>query len=223
VGSAPPEAYSGNPNRFVLRRGTCLWRVHKISRQPWAFKPSPSSTLFGGGRFDATPEDEYPFYYAGLDEETALAEALFRDLPADERGLRVIPRATVSGRRFAGLIATADLTLIRLMDGVDLAAIGQDAWLLTATGSEYAQTRGWAHWLRAKADWAHGLAWSSQRNLGGTAIILFGDRCATTFGSDYEHMLLHEVAPLAINLDDKAGVDWLNERLEPFRTAIVPP
>jgi hypothetical protein len=221
--AAPPHAYDGQPNRFMLRRGTCLWRVHAADRRPSAFKSLPSSTLFGGGRFDSTPEDKYPFFYAGLEEETALAEVLVRDLPSDERGVRVIPWVKVARQRFAGVVVTADLSLVRLMNGIDLAAIGQDAWLLNAAGSEYAQTRGWAHWLRATADWAHGLAWSSQRNLGGTSIILFGDRCAATFGSHYENTLLHEVPSLAINLYDKSGADWLNERLKPFRVGIAHP
>lgn len=221
--AAPPARYDGTPNRYLLRRGTCLWRVHGRCRAPWAFNPCPVDTLFGGARFDATPGHEYPFYYAGLDEETALSEALLRDLDPDDHGVRVLPRAKVKGRRVSGLAITSDLTLVSLISGADLAAVGQDAWLVTAAGAEYAQTRGWAHWLRSQAEWAHGFAWSSLRNMGGTAIILFGDRCVAAFGKDYEQTLLHAIPRLGVDLDDKTGGDWLTERLKAFRVGIAPP
>ncbi|HET7018356.1 MAG TPA: RES family NAD+ phosphorylase [Streptosporangiaceae bacterium] len=221
--SAPPSRYDGSPNRFVLRRGTCLWRVHASKRSASAFNPTTVSMLYGGGRFDATAEDTYPFFYAGLDEETALSEALLRDVAHDERGKRLIPRAVVADRSFAGVILTRDLTLISLMTGADLGAVGQDAWLINATKSEYAQTRGWAHWLRTQAGWAQGIAWPSLRNTGGTAVILFGDRCAMSFGPDYGHGLLHAVPSLSINLDDRFGIEWLNERLGQFNSGIAPP
>jgi|HubBroStandDraft_1064217.scaffolds.fasta_scaffold06962_5 hypothetical protein len=219
----PPSRYDGTPHSFLLRRGTCLWRVHLSGLKPWAFNPRPADVLFGGARFDATPEHEYPFFYAGLNEETALAETLLRDLAPDESGTRVIPRVAVRCRRLAGLVVTSDLILVSLMNGADLAAIGQDSWLITAGGSDYPQTRSWAHWLRDSAPWAHGLAWSSLRNLGGTAIILFGDRCEAAFGHDYERTLLHNIPGLALRLDDKSGADWLTERLRALRAAVAPP
>ena len=220
---APPAHYDGDPNRYLLRRGTCLWRVHASGRPASAFNPHPVDTLFGGARFDATATHEYPFYYAGLDEETALAEALLRDVAPDDHGTRVLPRVAAQDRRISGLAVTSDLTLVSLISGADLGAIGQDAWLVTAGGGEYAQTRGWAHWLRGQAEWACGFAWPSLRNMGGTAIILFGDRCAAAFGKDYEQTLLHDIPPLAVNLGDKAGADWLTERLKALRVGIAPP
>jgi hypothetical protein len=219
----PPAQYDGIPNRYLLRRGTCVWRVHATTRRPWAFKPHPVDALFGGARFDATPGHEYPYYYAGLDEETALAETLLRDVHPDDHGMRVLPRIAVQGRCMSGLAVTSDLTLVSLISGADLAAIGQDGWLVTASGSEYAQTRGWAHWVRSQAEWACGLAWPSLRNMGGTAIILFGDRCAAAFGKDYEQRLLHDIPPLAVDLGNKAGADWLTERLKALRVDIAPP
>ena len=221
----PPARYDGTPNRYLLRRGTCLWRVHAPGRQQqsWAFNPRPANALLGGARFDATPGHEYPYYYAGLDEETALAETLLRGVHPDDRGTRLVPRSAVEGRRISALAITSDLTLVSLISGADLAAIGQDAWLVTAGGSEYAQTRGWAHWLRDQAEWASGFAWSSLRNMGGTAIILFGDRCAAAFGKGYEQRLLHDIPPLAVDLGDNAGADWLAERLKAFRIGIAPP
>ena len=182
--TSPPPHYDGTPNRYLLGRGTCLWRVHGRKYGARAFKGLPSDSLYGGGRFDATGADSYPFCYAALDETTALAEILLRDRPFDEAGYRTLPRAAVEGRQISGLTLTGDLELVSLISGQDLATVAQDEWLVTVKGHvEYARTRDWGHWLRKEAPWAHGLIWPSLRDRGGLAIILFGDRCASTFGS----------------------------------------
>jgi hypothetical protein len=219
----PPVKYDGTPHRHVLGRGTCLWRIHSRGHPAGTFKPMPSDLRFGGARFDSTDLDPYPFLYAAQSEITAVAEVLLRDLHPDERGTRVLPQRAVAGRKLSGLTLTRDLDLVSLISGEDLAAVAQDAWLVTASGSQYAQTRAWAQWLRGQAPVAHGFIWSSLRDRGGMAIVLFGDRCAATFGTSYEASLLHEVPELAIDLDDKAGADWLNAKLEPWRVTIDVP
>jgi hypothetical protein len=219
--SKPPGSYDGSPNRHLLRRGTCLWRVHTRRYPASGFNSSLADTLYGGARFDATAADPYPYYYAGLSEETALAETLLRDLLPDEHGYRPVPHAAVAGRRLSGLTLTQDLDMVSLVDAEDLAAIGQDAWLVTAQGRDYPQTRDWTRWLRGQAAWAHGLVWDSLRGRGSLAVVLFGDRLAVSFGTDYEKTLLHEVAELAIDLDDVPGLTWLNERLRCFRATIL--
>lgn len=216
----PPPAYDGTPNRYRLTRGTCLWRVHDRRYPACAFKTKPSGRLFGGGRFDATEDDPYPFCYAGLDETTAVAETLLRDLAWDESGTRRLPPPAVVERRLSGLTLTHDLDLVSLISGQDLAAVAQDQWLVTANGPEYAHTRAWAQWLRKQAGWAHGFIWSSYRETSRLALVLFGDRCTETFGAGYEDTLLHEVPELAIDLDDEPGIRWLNERLAPYRVAV---
>ena len=221
--TAPPPRYDGTPHRYRLGRGSCLWRVHGRRYSARCFKTVPSDSLYGGARFDATPADPYPFYYAALDEATALAETLFRDLCPDEYGQRVLPGPALTGRQLSGLTLTRDLELVSLIDGKDLAAIGQDTWLVTASGSQYAQTRGWGHWLRAQTPWAHGFVWDSLRDRGGMAIVLFGDRLAASFGMDYERVLLHEVPELAVDLDDPGAADWLDALLESYRVTVEPP
>jgi hypothetical protein len=219
----PPMRYNGTPNRRLLRRGTCLWRVHSQARSPRSFNSRRVDPLFGGARFDATDDDPYPYYYAALDENTAIAETMLRDLEPDEEGMRAVSRKVVTGRLISGLTLTRDLELVSLMTGQDLGAIGQDAWLITAPAHQYPQTRAWAHWLRSRATWAHGFIWPSLRDPGSMAVVLFGDRCAADFGSDYERVLLHEVPELVVVLDDKDGAMWLNRLLEPYRVAISPP
>lgn len=220
---APPSCYDGAPNRYLLGRGTCLWRVHNREYPAESFKAVPSDPQFGGARFDATAADDYPFYYAALDQMAALAETLLRDLHPDGRGMRLLTGTARAERRLAGLTLTQDIELISLIDGKDLAAIGQDAWLVTAAGAEYAQTRAWAHWLRGEAKWAHGLIWDSLRDRGRLSVVLFGDRLAATFGPSYERVLLHEVPELAVELDDRAQTGWLKELLEPYRVTVEEP
>lgn len=220
--SQPPRHYGGTPNRYALRRGACLWRVHQEPYAASAFNPSLSDVLYGGARFDATGADSYPYYYAGLTEETALAETLLRDLAFDDSGYRVVLREKVSGHRLSALALLKDLSLVSLVHAEDLAAVAQDSWLVTAPARDYPQTRDWAHWLRRQAMWAHGLIWDSLRDRGGLAMVLFGDRLARDFGDDYEKTLLHEITGLTVNLGDAAGTAWVNERLRRYR-AVVPP
>ena len=193
--SKPPGGYDGSPNRYLLRRGTCLWRVHTRRYPAPGFNPSLADPLYGGARFDATAADPYPYYYAGLSEETALAETLLRDLLPDERGYRPVPRAAVTGRRLSGLTLTRDLDMVNLVDAEDLAAIGQDAWLVTAPGHDYPQTRDWARGLRGLAPWAHGLIWDSLRGRGGLAVVLFGDRLAVGWAVSESMAMLRATAP----------------------------
>jgi hypothetical protein len=219
----PPDLYDGTPNRYPLRRGTCLWRVHSHQFSARAFNSTPVDPLFGGARFDATDADPYPYYYAALDEDTALAETLLREPHRDKRGYHAMQRKDVTGRQISGLTLTRHLDLVSLISGEDLAAVAQDASLLTEAGSEYAQTRGTGHWLRSQAKWAHGFIWESQRNRSGLAIVLFGDRCAQDFGIDYEKVLLHEVPELAIDLGAEVGANWLNNQLRRYRVTVPPP
>lgn len=219
----PPTRFTGTLSRHLLRRGTCLWRVHSETRHPWSFKDKHADQLFGGARFDATDDDPYLYYYAALAEETAIAETMLRDLAPDEEGMRALSRQLVVGRKLSGLTLTKDLELVSLVSGKDLGAIGQDDWLVTAPAHQYPQTRAWAHWLRREAGWAHGLIWSAHRDPGGLAVLLFGDRCATDFGPDYDHALLHEVPELGFVLGDKDGAVRLNRLLTPYRAAISPP
>lgn len=218
-----PPKYDGTPNRYLLQRGTCLWRVHGRKYDPRAFKDLPSDPLFGGGRFDSTDVDPFLFCYAALDQVTAVAEVLLRDPPWTPNGERQLSRTAIAERRLSGLILTRNLALVSLITGQDLAAAAQDHWLVTADGSQYAQTRGWAHWLRQQAPWAQGFIWPSLRDPGGRAIILFGDRCAAMFGEEYDRTMLHEVPDLRVDLDKEAGAEWLNRCLEPYRTAVAYP
>jgi RES domain len=215
----PPRHFDGQPNRFLLRRGSCLWRVHHKPYSAWSFKPTRAGEP-ASARFDGSADDPYPYYYSALDETTALAETLLRNLIPDDRANRLVPLSALARRRLSGLTLTRDLTLVSLISGQDLAAVGQDFWLVSAYGTDYEETRRWGHWIRRQAPWAHGFVWESLRNRGGLAIVLFGDRCGAAFGAGYERGLLHEVPELAVDLDEKDGTGWLREALKSYRVTI---
>lgn len=210
---ALPGEPCGTLHQTVLPAGTGLWRVHRGRYPADSFSPKPADVLFGGGRFDSTCADAYPFFYAGLTPETALCEALLRGLVFN--GLsRQLPRAGVRGRVLSSLTTTVPLTMLSLTSAVDLASICQpDDWLVRADGHEYAQTRAWAHWLRKHASTVHGFVWRSRFNTPHEAIVLFGDRCpgnGTRVG-------------VSIRLDDADGAAYLNNQLAPYRVTISPP
>jgi RES domain len=193
---------------------TLLWRVHKQARSVTSFNPAGANPLFGGGRFDATSMNSYPFLYAAAEQQTALLETLVRGIPFDDKGHRHIRRVAIKGVRITALRPTRDLTLVALRTHADLAAVCQDEWLVHADPSCYPQTRHWGHWLRAQAPWADGFIWPSRRDLGRESLILFGDRCGS-----WE---LKEISESAIDLDDGDGAQWLNKCLASFRISVRP-
>ena len=96
----PPADFDGTVHRYVLRRGSCLWRVHPRPIRALGLQAALADPLYGGARFDATEADRYPFFYGALSEETALAETLLRDLHPDERGMRLLTGAAWPNARF---------------------------------------------------------------------------------------------------------------------------
>lgn len=204
-----------SPRAVVLGAGTQLWRVHRKYRDGPAFKSVRSDPYFRGGRFDSTPDDPYSYLYAAPGEQTALLETLARGIPFNDRGERLIRRASIADYRISALKPVLDLTLISLLTTADLAAACQDEWLIYSPPSEYPQTRRWGQWLREQAAWAQGIVWPSGRDLGGRNLILFGDRCPAG--------VLRAAPGAAVDLDDADGARWLNKQLAPFRISVRPP
>jgi hypothetical protein len=205
---------STSPRLIKVDAGQVLWRVHSSGRSAVSFKDEPTDDVYGGGRFDGTRADPYPFMYAALEPQTALLETVARSLPFPHKGLRLIKRANVESRTISQVLLTEPVTLISLMSGVDLTAALQDEWLIQCDPAWYAHTRRWASWLRVQVSTAQGIVWPSRRNVGSQAVVLFGDRCQG---------VLELASEPAVSLADKAGADWLNQQLLPYRTRIRPP
>ena len=217
--SQPPEHYDGQPRSFLLTAGTRLSRIHSSTFALTAFNPTIARSRLQGARFDATPDDPYGFLYAAESDATAVSEVLLRDLPLDPRGARLLPRARLSNLRIGWLTSTRDLALVSLRSGQDLAAVGQDTWLTTASAREYPLTRSWSAAIRTWAPWCSGLTWRSHREPEGFAYVFFEDRCPTGCLAE-----VTEETPLpmaARQLEGGIGRLYLERILESYRVALM--
>ena len=207
------------PRRFLLPAGTRLTRIHSAAFHVTMFNPTLARSDLSGGRFDATPDDVHAFLYAAEDDATAVSETLLRDLPIDESGARLLPRARLSTLQVSWLTTTLDMELVSLRSGRDLAAVGQDTWLTVAPAADYAMTRRWSSAIRGWAPWAGGLTWRSRREPESFAYVFFADRCpdgcfeAVTDGLP--------VPPGDQNLDAGAGRLYVEGILASYRVALM--
>lgn len=216
---APPARYAGTPRRLLLPAGTTLTRVHSAAFRVTEFNPTLALCDGLGGRFDATPADPYAFLYAAADDATAVSETLLRDLPIDERGARLLPRAGLAKLRISWLRPTLNLELVSLRSGIDLAAVGQDPWLTIAPAAEYAMTRRWSSAVRTWAPWAAGLTWRSHREPEGFVYVFFGDRCPDGCFEEVTNGL--PVPPDERNLNAGAGRLYIEGILASYRVALM--
>ena len=138
---APPSRYEGVPRRFFLPTGARLTRIHSAAFGVVEFNLTVARSDLRGRRFDSTPGDDSAFLYAADHDPTAVSEVLLRDLPIDDYGARLLPRVRLSELRIGWFSTTLELELVSLRSGVDLAALGQDSWLTTASAADYAMTR----------------------------------------------------------------------------------
>jgi hypothetical protein len=214
VGQAISPGAPMSPERYVLPAGSELWRCHETRFEATAFNPNPVRSRVGGGRFDGTQEDPYPFLYAAPDPATALAEVLLRDMEfSGPYSVRLVPWADVVGRTLSKVRTTEDLLLVRLIEEEDLAAVFQTSRLLETT--EYHGTRQWASRMRGQVPDAPGLWWQSRWHRPRGAMVLFGDRCGAE--------PLKAVPGHAHNLGTLEGAAEANRLLAPLRAVIAPP
>ncbi|SDC89534.1 RES family NAD+ phosphorylase [Actinokineospora iranica] len=209
----PPAAYTGAPRRRPLPEDTVLWRIHGKKQRPTDF--SPPAKRFTGARFEGAPHDPYPTHRGGTDAAAIIAETLLHGVPLDDKAFRTVRRVAVAGRRISALSTVRELDLVSLCDGPDLAAVGQNAWLVVSAESDSPRLRRWATWLREQAPTAHGLLWPPRRAPGHRLVVLFGDRVdGAVFDPD----------PLfSLDLDDECGALWLNALLVSQGARVMPP
>ncbi|MFD6878651.1 MULTISPECIES: RES family NAD+ phosphorylase [unclassified Streptomyces] len=212
----PPAEPRATPAKATLPAGTRLYRVHSARRDGGTFNPVPSHCLYGGGRFDSTSCDPYGYLYAGLTPSAAIGESVLHSLPFDPSGAaRLVPRVAVTGRRLSALRLTTSVDVVALVTGQDLAAVHQDGWLVQTEARDYPYTRDWAHWIRRHTDpWAQGFLWSSKRDPGERALVLFADRCPPG--------LLAPTGEDPIDFATPEGRHWLDRILQPYHARLAP-
>jgi hypothetical protein len=157
--------------------GTRFTRVHHQRFAPDEFH-APRALPFG--------PPVVPTLYAASEDDAAIAEALFHDVPAGGN----LARAALRGRALSRLRASRGLRLIRLRDHA----------LLDVPASSYAHTAEAALRLHDETPDADGIAWVSRRFPFHLAFVLFGDRIADLITVD---------RPLA--LDRGAGLDLVED------------
>lgn len=172
----PPEAAPNSPLVTQLAGGSVLYRVHSARFDPLAFNPTDPDSLEagGGGRFDS-PGGRPAFLYAARAYPTAIAEALLRDVPFDDKGMRQLPRAALDARCLSELTVTAELPLIAL-HGEGLSRLGQDTWLVDCGADEYPRTRAWGSGILGWFPNVPGLEWRPRHDDDGLAVCLYEDR-----------------------------------------------
>jgi hypothetical protein len=220
----PPPGVRPRPRFTQLPAGSFLWRIAKRPAEAESVFREFDEAAFDeklAGRFDPTSQCPYPYCYAALDDLTAICEVLLRDV-STQGSHRYLPKKAVADLQLTILETRASLWLVSLLDAADLAAAGQDSWLIHVESAAcYDITRRWAHWLRDSeapdgSGPPAGLMWRSKREPGGRSVVLFGDRCGKSVG----------YSPFGVRLlDDGEGLDWLNRRLELLRTRVraIPP
>ncbi|WP_326770375.1 sigma-70 family RNA polymerase sigma factor (plasmid) [Streptomyces sp. NBC_01591] len=172
---SPPPARPLTARRAELPEGTGLYRVHHKRISSTAFNPRPAH-IFGGGRFDGTPEDPYSYLYAAQTPEAAVADTLLRATTFNPDGLRLVPLAAVVDRQLAKVRTTDPLLLIDLTTAEALHAVGASSELVLS--EDFVRARAWSSVLRQHNPWAQGLLWPSRFRRGDHLVVLFGDRCA---------------------------------------------
>jgi hypothetical protein len=229
----PEHVWSGQPAQYAGAAGPTipvgLTEMAGLAAGPKRPAGTGSTSAFrefdrkdydpdSGGRFDPTPECPYPYCYAAFDDLTAICEVLLRDV-SFTGPTRFLMRRYVKDLQLMILETRRPLWLVSLLDAADLAAAGQDSWLIHAESTEsYKLTREWAHWLRDSetpdGGRPAGLVWRAKREPGGRAVVLFGDRCADAV----------VYSPFGVRpLDVGDGLQWLNRRLQLLRTKVKEP
>ncbi|MET8012889.1 sigma-70 family RNA polymerase sigma factor [Streptomyces sp. NPDC005271] len=170
-----PPARPLTARRAELPTDTWLYRVHNKRVSSTAFNPRPAH-IFGGGRFDGTPEDPYPYLYAAQTPEAAVANTLLKATTFNPDGSRLVPPAAVVDRQLTRVRTTDPLLLIDLTTAESLHAVGADSELVLS--EDFVHARAWSSVLRQHNPWAQGLLWPSRYGRGEYLVVLFGDRCA---------------------------------------------
>lgn len=214
----PPKDYAGIPILQTLPSGTILYRVHKKTFPADSFNPRPSHRYYGGGRFDATADDVYPYMYAGQTVDVAVVETLMRDILYDNSGHYVLPKKTYEGRCISAVETTTDLKLVSMRTRPQLSSFAQSPWITNCSPRDYAQTGHWAHWVRSKSPKAAGFVWNSRQEPSLQAYVLFGDRFLGKMMKQVGNP--HIPTGDAADFDSSEGLDTLSAILSPYNVSV---
>lgn len=172
----PPDLRRHRPNVELWKKGRTMVRVFDHYFSSRSFNPGTGVEV--KGRFHFFPDagrKAVPVLYASDQEDGAIAETVFRDVPL-AASLRVVPASRLEPLSIVHLRIGRDLELVQLY-GHGLTRFGLRGRHLTDTeASEYPNTVPWAKALHDAFEYAGGLVWMSSRFNPAKAVVLFGDR-----------------------------------------------
>lgn len=152
-----------------MAAGTRLVRIHDRDLSETEFNPAPRPIA----RFRPVGKPIVPTLYAGVNEDVAITEGLFHDVPIRPGVIRQYPLAGLDGRFISELAPTRELALIQL-HGYGLQRLGvTHGELIETPASAYEWTARWAQALYIAAAQADGLVWTSRRFTGRAAVMLW--------------------------------------------------
>lgn len=182
-----------------------MYRVGSIHRPLAVFNPGHGQPT----RFAFFGEPRVPVLYAAETPTAAVAESLLHDVPLQGGYLTWDSYAQVVMGR---LEVTRDLGMASLR-GLGLRRLGVSARDVTETdASEYSRTVAWAE--TAHAAGLAGLTWTSRMCNDAMAVVLFGDRAASSVTQD---------PTFGRYFSGGEGLDWLIDVCAPLRVDVLPP
>lgn len=171
---APPA----NPdcNLFTLKKGSVIHRIHDQRFGAEQFNPG-----FGNSRFAPfeIAGDAVPTAYAATSLDCAVFETIFHDIDPTEPFKSVL-WSQLEILVYSTLELTRDVDIAKLFSA-DLMKWGVErTQLIDTPRSTYPQTRAWSPAIHGDTSGPHGMIWTSKKYDEDKALILFGDRVATS-------------------------------------------
>lgn len=192
----PPDFSSTEPLFTTWSGSEAILRVFNPDHGPTSFNPGfPTSGIHGRFHFFQDPAAAVvPVLYGSDQGDGAISETIFHDVPIDGPA-RYVPERRLGRASIVSLRPTRDLRLVQLL-GHGLRRLRIRAGNLTDTDpAEYPRTVPWAQSLHRNFPDVDGLVWMSRQFNSAKAVVLFGDRVASSELQVVSHTLPLRVGP----------------------------
>lgn len=167
-----PPVGKVNINKYLVKAGTPLYRIHREKYAGDAFNDSPGGDARFSPIFDQH-NNVITTIYAGDTTKVALCEVPLHDVDFSQQHIEFNVRRLV-GLVHTELLVNTELQLAAL-DQPGLAKMRASKKVAHCDATDYQITRKWAEAIHEQHQDIHGLIWPSKQHPG-NAYILFGDR-----------------------------------------------
>ena len=174
----PPADLAKLVSMVTWPKGRAIHRIHLKIYASSEFNPG----LKGNARFSpikASDASSIPTLYGGTTFDCAAMETIFHDVPF-AAGLKTFDKQKLADQVYSQVTPRRNLCLADLTTTA-LRKLGiQRNELIDTEKDKYPSTRKWAEAIHAACPGAQGFCWVSRQDDRALAIVLFGDRVATT-------------------------------------------